>query len=64
LALTAAFLFADVEKAKSDMMTFANENDNRLYKLFKTCTDTKTDLRSLIKAKVSKRALSRISIDE
>jgi len=48
-------LFADVEKAKADMMTFANENEAKLYKLFKTCTDPATDLRSLIKAKVREK---------
>jgi len=45
-------LFADAEKAKTDMMIFANENEARLYKLFRTCSDPATDLRSLIKAKV------------
>ena len=51
--LTIASLFADSEKAKKDMQDFAAVNDNRLYKLLKTCFDPLTDLRSLIKAKVS-----------
>ncbi|KAK1921574.1 armadillo-type protein [Papiliotrema laurentii] len=47
----AVLLFSDSEKAKRDMEAFAAANDNRLYKLFKTCADPLSDLRSLLKAK-------------
>ncbi|ORY30387.1 armadillo-type protein [Naematelia encephala] len=43
--------FADPEKARKDMETFAAVNEPRLYKLFKTCVDPHTDLRTLIKAR-------------
>jgi sister-chromatid-cohesion protein PDS5 len=40
-------------KAKKDMEAFAAANESRLYKLFKSCVDPESDLRTLVKAKVS-----------
>ena len=55
--LIPVLLFSDSEKAKRDMEAFAAANDNRLYKLFKTCADPLSDLRSLLKAKVRHDAI-------
>lgn len=46
-------LFVDSDKATKDMEAFAAANEARLYKLFKTCADPQTDLRTLVKARVS-----------
>ncbi|KAG0700591.1 armadillo-type protein [Suillus ampliporus] len=42
--------FGDPQKAGEDLHAFANANENRLYKLLKTCLDTQTDLKGLVKA--------------
>lgn len=44
--------FADPHKTAEDLHGFAKLNENRLYKLMKTCMDPQTDLKSLIKATV------------
>lgn len=44
-------LFSDSAKAQKDMDTFASANQQRLYKLFKTCADPQTDLNGLLKAR-------------
>lgn len=45
--------FADVEKAKKDMNAFAAINDQTLYRLYRQCVDIQSDLRTLVKARVS-----------
>jgi hypothetical protein len=45
--------FPDPQKASEDLQTFAEKNEGRLYKLLKTCMDLQTDLKSLVKARVS-----------
>ncbi|KAF8189855.1 cohesin-associated protein Pds5 [Mycena galopus ATCC 62051] len=40
----------DSHKASEDLHAFAKLNEQRLYKLFKTCLDLQTDLKSLVKA--------------
>ncbi|EMD34698.1 hypothetical protein CERSUDRAFT_116889 [Gelatoporia subvermispora B] len=42
--------FPDPHKAVEDLRTFAKLNEGRLYKLLKTCMDTQTDLKSLVKS--------------
>ncbi|OCH91293.1 hypothetical protein OBBRIDRAFT_792457 [Obba rivulosa] len=42
--------FPDPQKAVDDLRAFAKLNESRLYKLLKTCMDTQTDLKSLVKA--------------
>ncbi|KAG2124196.1 armadillo-type protein [Suillus clintonianus] len=42
--------FGDPQKAAEDLHAFARANENRLYKLLKTCLDTQTDLKGLVKA--------------
>ncbi|KAF5383320.1 hypothetical protein D9615_004981 [Tricholomella constricta] len=42
--------FPDPFKAVEDLEAFAKLNEGRLYKLFKTCMDSQTDLKGLIKA--------------
>ncbi|KAL0069681.1 Sister chromatid cohesion protein pds5 [Marasmius tenuissimus] len=42
--------FPDPPKAAEDLRAFANLNENRLYKLLRTCMDVQTDLKGLIKA--------------
>ncbi|KAK4687777.1 sister chromatid cohesion protein PDS5, partial [Tremellales sp. Uapishka_1] len=44
-------LFAEPEKAKKDIEHFAEVNEPRLYKLFGTCADQQTDLKTLIKSR-------------
>ena len=44
--------FPDPVKASEDFQAFAKLNEARLYKLLKTCMDTQTDLKGLIKASV------------
>ncbi|THH15253.1 hypothetical protein EW146_g5196 [Bondarzewia mesenterica] len=39
----------DPQKAADDMHAFAKMNEGRLYKLMKTCMDTQTDLKTLVK---------------
>lgn len=46
-------VFPDFQKALDDLQAFAKLNEGRLYKLLRTCTDTQTDLKGLIKATVS-----------
>ena len=50
-------LFNDADKAKKDMEAFAAANEVRLYKLFKSCADPQTDLRTLVKSRVSNHTL-------
>ncbi|KAF8582552.1 ARM repeat-containing protein [Ramaria rubella] len=45
-----ASIFSDRTKAAEDMHTFAKLNEGRLYKLLKTCMDTQTDLKTLVKS--------------
>ncbi|PCH44760.1 hypothetical protein WOLCODRAFT_78395 [Wolfiporia cocos MD-104 SS10] len=40
----------DTQKAAEDLNAFARLNENRLYKLLKTCMDTQVDLKSLVKS--------------
>ncbi|KAF9235796.1 armadillo-type protein [Melanogaster broomeanus] len=42
--------FPDPQKAADDLQTFARANENRLYKLLKTCMDPQSDLKSIVKA--------------
>ncbi|KAG1858786.1 armadillo-type protein [Suillus subalutaceus] len=42
--------FGDPQKAAEDLHAFARTNENRSYKLLKTCLDTQTDLKGLVKA--------------
>ncbi|KAG2003330.1 cohesin-associated protein Pds5 [Coprinopsis cinerea AmutBmut pab1-1] len=42
--------FPDPLKAKEDLNTFAKLNENRLFKLAKTCMDPQTDVKGLAKA--------------
>ncbi|PPQ70235.1 hypothetical protein CVT25_011295 [Psilocybe cyanescens] len=42
--------FGDSIKASEDLLAFAKLNENRLYKLLKTCMDPQTDLKTLIKS--------------
>ncbi|KAF7350447.1 Sister chromatid cohesion protein pds5 [Mycena venus] len=41
---------ADPHKTSEDLHAFAKLNEQRLYKLFKTCMELQTDLKSLVKA--------------
>ncbi|TFK41636.1 armadillo-type protein [Crucibulum laeve] len=45
-----ASAYPEPHKASEDLNAFAKLNENRLYKLMKTCLDTQTDLKSLVKA--------------
>ncbi|KIK94536.1 hypothetical protein PAXRUDRAFT_827895 [Paxillus rubicundulus Ve08.2h10] len=42
--------FPDSQKAAEDLQAFAKGNENRLYKLLKTCMDPQSDVRSVVKA--------------
>ncbi|KAH9477762.1 Sister chromatid cohesion protein pds5 [Psilocybe cubensis] len=42
--------FVDTFKANEDLLAFAKLNENRLFKLLKTCMDPQTDLKTLIKS--------------
>ncbi|KAF9457542.1 armadillo-type protein [Collybia nuda] len=42
--------FSDPHKAGEDLHAFAKLNENRLYKLLRTCMDQQTDLKALVKA--------------
>lgn len=49
-------MFPDPQKVTDDLQTFAKLNESRLYKLLKTCMDSQTDLKGLVKASVSTSA--------
>ncbi|WVQ98079.1 hypothetical protein IAU59_005201 [Kwoniella sp. CBS 9459] len=49
-AISRAF-FSDYEKAKKDLHTFAEANEQRLFKLYKTCVDVQSSLSAIVKAK-------------
>lgn len=42
--------FPDPQKAAEDLHDFARANENRLYRLLKTCMDPQSDLKSIVKA--------------
>jgi hypothetical protein len=44
--------FPDSQKVAEDLQSFARLNEQRLYKLMKTCMDPQTDLKGLVKAMV------------
>jgi sister-chromatid-cohesion protein PDS5 len=46
-------VYPDRQKAYEDLRAFAKLNENRLYKLMKTCMDPQTDVKALVKATVS-----------
>lgn len=46
-----ASLFADPERAKTDLHAFAKLNDSRIYRLIRTCFDPQTDLKTATKAR-------------
>nr|WJN24945.1 cohesin maintenance factor [Sporisorium sorghi] len=46
-----ATLFADPERAKTDLHAFAKLNDTRIYRLIRTCFDPQTDLRTAVKSR-------------
>lgn len=46
-----ASLFADAERAMTDLHAFAKLNDTRIYRLMRTCFDPQTDLRTATKAR-------------
>jgi sister-chromatid-cohesion protein PDS5 len=54
----AEMFFAEPDKAKKDLHAFADANEQRLYKLFKTCVDVQSDLRTIVKARVSTSPIS------
>ncbi|KAG8937052.1 hypothetical protein FRC02_008159 [Tulasnella sp. 418] len=43
-------MLPDPSKAAEDLNSFAKANESRLYKLFKTCVDTQSDLKSIAKS--------------
>ncbi|KAJ3482805.1 hypothetical protein NLI96_g6741 [Meripilus lineatus] len=45
-----ASMLPDTQKVTDDLQAFAKLNENRLYKLLKTCMDSQTDLKGLVKA--------------
>lgn len=47
----AAGMFADPEKAKTDLHAFAKLNDTRIYRLIRTCFDPQTDLKMAVKSR-------------
>jgi len=49
---TLAASFTDPVKASEDLHAFAKLNENRLYKLLKTCMDPQTDVKTLVKSTV------------
>ncbi|WVF69779.1 hypothetical protein IAT40_004558 [Kwoniella sp. CBS 6097] len=49
-AISRAF-FSDHDKAKKDLHTFAEANEVRLFKLYKTCVDVQSGLSAIVKAK-------------
>ena len=57
-------LYGDPQKAVEDLQTFAKLNEQRLYKLLKTCQDIHSDLKTLVKAYVrDSRSLHSVRID-
>nr|WJN24946.1 cohesin maintenance factor [Tranzscheliella williamsii] len=44
-------MFADPDKAKTDLHAFAKLNDARIYKLLRACFDTQSDLKTLVKSR-------------
>lgn len=50
--------FPDPLKASEDLNSFAKHNENRLYRLLKTCMDPGTDLKTLIKSTVCSNCFS------
>lgn len=54
--------FPDPHRAAEDLQTFAKMNENRLYQLLKTCMDTQTDLKGLVKATVSNLRYRMVSL--
>ncbi|CBQ68347.1 related to PDS5-precocious dissociation of sister chromatids [Sporisorium reilianum SRZ2] len=46
-----ATLFADPERAKTDLHAFAKLNDTRIYRLIRTCFDPQTDLKTAVKSR-------------
>lgn len=55
LNLSCAAQFSEPSKAADDLKAFADMNEQRLYKLLKTCLDPHTDLKGLVKAVVCKK---------
>ncbi|CCF52151.1 hypothetical protein NDA11_006419 [Ustilago hordei] len=47
----AANMFADPERAKTDLHALAKLNDTRIYRLIRTCFDPQTDLKTAVKAR-------------
>ncbi|KAF5351176.1 hypothetical protein D9756_008405 [Leucocoprinus leucothites] len=54
-----AYVYSNDHKASEDLHTFAKMNENRLFKLLKTCFSTQTDIKTL--AKTSTDFLKRLS---
>ncbi|WVQ83257.1 hypothetical protein IAT38_005396 [Cryptococcus sp. DSM 104549] len=48
---TIASKLGEVEKVKKDLMAFANANEPRLYKLYRTCVDISSGLAAIVKAR-------------
>ncbi|EST07987.1 Armadillo-type fold [Kalmanozyma brasiliensis GHG001] len=46
-----ATMFADPERAKTDLHAFAKLNDARIYRLIRTCFDPQTDLKTAVKSR-------------
>nr|WJN24940.1 cohesin maintenance factor [Moesziomyces parantarcticus] len=46
-----AALFADPERAKTDLHAFAKLNDARIYRLIRTCFDPQSDLKTAVKSR-------------
>ncbi|KAJ1033876.1 hypothetical protein NDA16_000084 [Ustilago loliicola] len=46
-----ATMFADPERAKTDLHAFAKLNDTRIYRLIRTCFDPQTDLKTAVKSR-------------
>lgn len=51
-ALSSTASFPDGQKAATDLKKFADENEDRLYKLLKAASDEQTDLKTLVKINV------------
>ncbi|KIJ30528.1 hypothetical protein M422DRAFT_36533 [Sphaerobolus stellatus SS14] len=49
--LSNVFFASEKAKVSEDLHTFADLNEQRLYKLLKTCLDTQTDVKALVKAR-------------
>nr|WJN24942.1 cohesin maintenance factor [Pseudozyma pruni] len=47
----ATSLFADPERAKTDLHAFAKLNDTRIYRLIRSCFDPQTDLKTAVKSR-------------